>query len=172
MQTRHVNFPVGARPEESPVYAYNELFVPAPPERVWQWLVQAARWPEFYANARNIHLDGDAPELAAGTAFSWITFGVRVHTKIEELEPNRRLSWSGRGLGATAYHGWVIIPVAGGCRVITEETQQGLVASLGRAFLRRGLLKWHQRWLEGLARVAASGSPAALSSAALAAASA
>lgn len=39
--------------------------------------------------------------------------------------------------------------------VITEETQQGFIPSVGRFFLRGGLLKWHQRWLEGLGKVAA-----------------
>jgi hypothetical protein len=63
-------------------------------------------------------------------------------------------SWSGRGLGST-FHGWVIEPRDGGCAVVTEETQQGFVASAGRMFLRRGLLKWHPRWLEGLALVSA-----------------
>jgi hypothetical protein len=75
--------------------------------------------------------------------------GVRVHTTVEELVPYRR---SGRGGGGCAHHGWVIEPVNGGCLVVTEETQQGFVPSLGRFFLRRALLKWHQRWLEGLAR--------------------
>jgi hypothetical protein len=43
--------------------------------------------------------------------------------------------------------------------VITEETQQGFVASVGRWMLRRGLLRWHQRWLEGLGAVAATSLP-------------
>jgi hypothetical protein len=159
MDTENVIFPDGARPEQSPVFAHNELFIAAPPERVWPWLVRAVRWPEWYANARDVRVDGGG-DLAHGVRFDWITFGVRVHTKIEEMVLHRRLSWSGRGLGATAYHGWVIVPVEGGCKVITEETQRGFVASIGRAFLQRGLHKWHQRWLEGLARMAASGAPA------------
>jgi hypothetical protein len=61
---------------------------------------------------------------------------------------------------AAAYHGWVLRPCDGGCYVITEETQQGFVVSVGRAILRRGLLKWHQRWLEGLSSVAARSGPA------------
>ena len=47
-------------------------------------------------------------------------------------------------------------PGPGGCLVTTEETQQGFVPSVGRFLLRGGLLKWHQRWLEGLAKVAAA----------------
>lgn len=154
-----VNWPAQARPELAPVYAYNELLLKAPPERVWAWLVQATRWPEWYGNARDVRIADGGRELVPGVAFDWITFGVRVHTRIEEFEPNRRLAWSGKGLGSTAYHAWVIEPHGSGSRVITEEVQQGVVASAGRWFLRRGLLKWHQRWLEGLGRVAEAGWP-------------
>jgi hypothetical protein len=53
-------------------------------------------------------------------------------------------------------HTWLICPTPQGCTVITEEVQAGLVPSLGRLYLRRGLQQWHQRWLEGLAARAAS----------------
>jgi hypothetical protein len=153
-----VRFPDGKRRDESPVFARNELFLPAAPEAVWGWLLRAERWPEYYGNAKDIVVEG-GPDLALGTKFRWTTFGVRAHTVIEELVPFERLSWSGRGFGGTAYHGWVIAAAPGGCHVITEETQQGALVSLARAFLRRGLLTWHQRWLDGLGAVAAKGHP-------------
>jgi hypothetical protein len=149
-----VVFPDGKRREQSPIYTHNELFIAAPAERIMSALLRARDWPSHYANAKDIEIDGGAEELALGTTFHWTTFGVRVHTTIEEFVPNRRLAWSGHGLGSTAYHGWVIEPTGGGCLVITEETQQGFIPSLGRFFLRRELSKWHQRWLEGLASVA------------------
>jgi hypothetical protein len=157
----HVVFPEGKRPSESPIYTHNEFTIEAAPEQVWAWLIRAQRWPEWYGNAKDVELEGGAPDLALGTNFDWTTFGVRAHTRIEEFVPNRRLAWSGQGvLGATAYHGWVITPrEGGGCVVVTEETQQGIVPSVGRSFLRSGLVKWHQRWLEGLAKMAARGNP-------------
>ena len=151
-----VAFPEGKGRTESPIYTHNELFIAAPAERIFAALVRPTSWPAFYANAKNIVVDAETSELALGTLFHWTTFGVRVHTTIEELVPNRRLAWSGRALGSTAYHGWVIEPRPGGCLVTTEETQQGFVPSVGRFFLRGGLLKWHQRWLEGLAQVASA----------------
>lgn len=151
----NVLFPTGSSRHESPIYTLNELVIAAPPERIWPWLIRAGRWPEWYANARDVVIDGGGENLLPGVEFNWITFGVRVRTKVEEFVPNRRLSWSGRTLGSTAYHGWVLTPVAGGTRVVTEETQRGFVASLFRGLLRPGLRKWHQRWLEGLAEKAA-----------------
>jgi hypothetical protein len=151
-----VVFPKGQRKSESPIFAHNELFIAAPPARIFAALLHPMQWPTFYANAKNIEVEG-GPELTLGTLFHWTTFGVRVHTTVVEFVPNRRLAWSGRALGSTAYHGWVIEPRDGGCTVITEETQQGFIPWACRFFLIPGMLKWHQRWLEGLAKV--SGAP-------------
>jgi len=154
-------WPAGTEPEGAPVYTYNAIDVAAPPERVWAWLVRATTWPSYYDNASNIHFPGGGgPELALGARFTWRTFSVSVDTTVTELVPNERLAWRGKTVGGTGHHGWVIERTAGGCRVVTEETQRGIVPSLGRLFLRRGLLTQHQRWLEGLKRVAESGPPA------------
>ena len=99
-------------------------------------------------------IEGGGP-LALGTTFHWNTFGVRVHTVVEEFEPPHRLAWSGKAFGTSAYHGWVLEADGEGTRIVTEETQRGVVASVARLYLRRALHKHHQRWLEGLARVAA-----------------
>jgi hypothetical protein len=151
-----VRWPPGMEPEIAPVYTRNELEMEAPPVAVWRWLVRATAWPDWYANSRNVVIDGGGTDLAPGARFHWTTFHVRVHTVVEEFVPEERLAWSGKGLGARGYHGWVIEPRTTGCRVVTEETQHGLVPSLGRLYLRRGLLREHQRWLEGLARMARS----------------
>jgi len=154
-----VIWPADAHPDVCPVYSFNEIDTPAPPERVWAWLVRAERWPEFYGNAKNVKIPDGANEIKDGVLFSWTTFGVRANTTVVEYVPERRLTWTGKGLGATAYHGWVITPRGTGSHIVTEETQRGGIASLGRVFLRSGLHKWHQRWLEGLARMAEAGWP-------------
>ncbi len=154
-------WPDGSGPNGAPVYTYNELDVAAPPERVWAWLVRVTAWPSYYDNASNVRfVDGGGPDLALGTRFTWTTFNVTVDTTVTECEPHARLAWRGKTVGGGGYHGWVLLPSASGCRVVTEETQRGIVPSLGRWFLRRGLLTQHQRWLEGLARVAPGGMPA------------
>lgn len=153
-----VHWPPEHRPEGAPVFAVNEIPVAAPPARVWAWLVRPLTWPTYYRNAWNVRFeDGGGPELVLGSRFAWTTFYVRVTTTVVELEPHRRLAWSGRAPGGVGYHGWVIEPTADGCRVVTEETQRGLVPSLGRVVLRHGLEREHQRWLVGLARMAESG---------------
>ncbi len=153
-------WPADSRPEGAPVYTWNAIDVAAPPAPVWAWLVRAPRWPEYYDNASNVRfVAGGGPDLTLGSRFTWTTFNVTVDTTVTECVAPERLAWRAKTFGGGGYHGWVIQPTASGCRVITEETQRGLVPSLGRWFLRRGLLTQHQRWLEGLARVAPGGMP-------------
>jgi uncharacterized protein YndB with AHSA1/START domain len=155
-----IRWPPDLLPAESPVHTRNELRIRADPSVVWAWLVRAQEWPRWYSNCKDVRFQfKPGPDLAMGTRFSWTTFGVRVDTTVQEFVAPRRLAWRGSGLGACGYHAWVLEPLDGGCHVITEETQAGLVPSLARAFLRRGLLREHQSWLEGLARVARGGLP-------------
>jgi hypothetical protein len=48
---------------------------------------------------------------------------------------------------------------ATGCRVITEECQNGIVPKLAWWYLRPMLERGHQNWIESLKRVAEGGDP-------------
>lgn len=75
-------------------------------------------------------------------------------TQVTEFAPARRLAWSGSGPAAAGYHRWILTPTAdGGCLVVTEEVQTGLLPRLAAGRLRRSLHTNHQRWLEGLVEV-------------------
>jgi len=153
-------WPDDHRPDRCPVYSHNQLAIAAPLEVVWAYLVRAPRWPEFYSNALRVEIEGGADELALGATFRWTTFRLRVTTTVREFEPRRRLAWFGTGYGSSGYHTWTLDPDPGGCLVVTEETQRGLLPGLGRLYIRRALHRQHQAWLEGLARMSAGGTPA------------
>src|ERR1051326_3394460 len=138
MKSAFSDWPDKYKPEHSPVYSYNELEISADPMIIWAWLIRAQLWPNWYVNAKNVYIDsGPLLDLALGSVFSWNTFGIRVRTKVEIFEPMHRLAWSGARLGSSGYHCWIIEPRSGSCRVITEETQQGIIPSLGRWLLDR-----------------------------------
>jgi hypothetical protein len=150
-------------PEDMPlqnavVSVRNEIVIPAPPSRVWQWLCRAARWPEWYSNCAWVRFrDNAGPDLQLNTAFVWKTFGVRVRSLVRVFEPYRELGWDAKSFGLRAYHGWELEPVANGCRVVTEEKQIGPLTTMGRWYLRGALLREHQNWLESLHRMSISG---------------
>ena len=159
MKDEGYEWPDSQHPDRCPVSSRNELLIAAPAAHIWAWLVRARRWPEFYGNAHRVEIEGDADELTAGATFRWTTFHLRVQTTVREFEPCRRLAWFGAGYGSSGYHTWTLEPQGEQCLVVTEETQRGLLPSLGRLYIRGALHRQHEAWLEGLARMAAGGMP-------------
>jgi hypothetical protein len=97
------------------------------------------------------------PQLTLGSEFSWITFGAPVTTVVTEFAPPLRLAWTGRGLGSSGHHAWLLNPLPTGCQIITEETQRGRTVRVVRPVLTPAMRSMHQRWVEGAAKIAESG---------------
>jgi hypothetical protein len=146
-----VTWPKGYAPEQVAFHVVNRLGCRQPPESIWQRLVHAAGWPSFYANAKNVRVEGGAA-LAKGARFTWTTFGFNLQSEVITCEPTGKLTWLATGFGIKACHAWLIEPTADGCTITTEETQIGWMAYVGKPFIPGGVYKWHQRWLEGLAK--------------------
>lgn len=146
-------------PEEQPrgaqVFAHNERIVPAPPERVWNLLVEAQGWSEFYANAHFVELaDPRQHRLQSGSVFRWFTFGFPLTSEVSPCKRPLRIGWRWWCRGAHGYHGWLIEPHALGTRIITEETQRGVLPGLTRPIMQPLLWLAHNYWLRQLARQA------------------
>jgi hypothetical protein len=142
-------------PAASPVFSHNEIRTSLPPERLWPVLIDAVDWPRWYSNARKVSVGSGQRRLGDGTTFRWTTFGLRVTSTVREFVPPSRLAWDGRALGSRGYHRWEIRSTGdGGSVIVTEEVQRGFAVRLIAPFMRRGLHRQHQRWLEGLVRVA------------------
>jgi hypothetical protein len=112
------------------------------------------------SNARLVrHLDGPWPEIELSSRWRWLSFGAFVTSEVVEYQPEERLAWSAKELGGSGHHGWVLRGEAGGTFVHTEETQRGFGIQLVKPALRPLMVRFHQRWLEGLSRVASEGPP-------------
>jgi hypothetical protein len=147
-----VKWPDGLSPAENPINVSNEIELSVPPSFVWAKLIKAPLWPDWYRNADEVFLVGNGDELFEGARFTWRTFGIRLDSVVLEFIPQERIAWLATAPGVRAYHAWLITPQGLGCRVLTEETQSGLVARLGRLVFPGRMEMWHQRWLEGLAQ--------------------
>ena len=154
MSGANIHWPEQFIPSRSPVHVVNRLDMPAPPAAVWSKLIAAAAWPLWYANSANVRIEGGAGQLSAGSRFRWRTFGFSLDTVVQEFEPPQRIAWLATAPGIRAYHAWLITPQREGCSVVTEETQHGIVARVGRVLFPGRMERWHQRWLEGLSQQA------------------
>jgi hypothetical protein len=157
-----ISWPEEHTPERSAFHAVNELRMPAEPAVVFAWICRPDLWPTYYSNAKFIkHLGGPWPKLELGSRFRWWSFGAFVTSQVVEYEPPERIAWDAKVLGGRGHHGWVLWPEAGGTFVRTEETQKGPGIQVVKPALRPMMVRLHQRWLEGLSRVAAEGQPPA-----------
>jgi len=157
-QSFEIQWPDYNHPKNCPIHVRNELEVDGAQEHVWAWLIRATLWPTWYANAANVKiLNSEGPDLEKNSRFRWKTMGAAVNCKVVEYIPNERIAWSGRAYGIDVYHAWALMPSKGGCRVLTEETQRGLFASLSKGFLPNRMFRAHQLWLECIETKAKSG---------------
>ena len=154
-----IRWPEGYAPGRAGVHVHNELEMPVSPESIWPWLVRAELWPTWYSNSKDVEVEGGGPDLSPGSSFRWTTFGVRLRSKVEEFVPRERLAWSADAAGVHAYHVWLIEARSSGCFVVTEESQNGLLARLSNLMRPGNVGRRHQEWLEGLLRKARGGPP-------------
>lgn len=144
-------YPTKFEPSNSPVFVRNEIEINSSPENVWFWIASATTWSEWYFNASKIQiLNQQSNLLLPGTKFNWRTFGANVQSEVKEFVPYQRLAWDAKATGLSAYHAWLIIPTAKGCKVITEETQHGWLCRLAKFLMPNRTYTYHQIWLEGL----------------------
>jgi len=146
-------WPDKEHPRGAHVFAHNERIVPAPPERVWDLIVAAQGWSDFYANAQFVELvDPQQHRLRHGSVFRWVTFGFPLTSEVAPCEPPGLIGWRWWRTGAHGYHVWLLEPHEFGTRIVTEETQLGIGPRLLRPIMRRALPLGHGYWLRQLAR--------------------
>ncbi len=145
-----INWPERYLPGKTAVFVNNQITIPAPVSAVWQTLIRAEEWPVWYPNSAEIHFVSHAgPDLRDRSRFRWNTYGSRISCKVLEFEPQRRLGWNAHGIGVDAYHAWLLTPLDdGGTHVLTQETQNGWLARLGKRLMPERMERKHQQWLE------------------------
>ena len=118
----------------APVVGADEIEISAEPELVWDVLTAFDGWPTWNPDIVSISMHGD---VAVGAVFRWKAGPGTITSTIQEVDPPRKITWTGRTFGIRAVHVWWLEPSDGATTVLTEESYEGLVAR----FLRRRLQK-------------------------------
>jgi uncharacterized protein YndB with AHSA1/START domain len=146
-----ISWPLGHAPASAMVFAHNMVDIAATPETVWSLLVDCDAWPRWYMRCSDVSVLRGGPLLSANSKFRFKTLGVYFEPDIETFEPARMLVWRAKApAGTSGAHAWYIEPTPGGCRVITEEAQRGLLLFFLRSRTRSMLLTSHEEWLQSL----------------------
>jgi hypothetical protein len=151
LRSSEIHWPAGHTPPDADLFAHNELLIHAPCSIVWQHLVQAQTWPEWYPNSHNVKLlNSTDGKLHKDTQFSWDTFGVHIESQVHEFALDSRIGWFGQGTGMDAYHTFLLLRTPDGCRVVTEEVVRGPGAVEFHKKDPDAMHRGHDLWLSAL----------------------
>lgn len=131
----------------APAIARHEIMINASSEIVWQILADINHWPIWYPTVSKSKLEG---RLQPGSIFRWTSGGTAIVSTLKEVEPQRRMSWTGKALGTQAIHVWVLEPDEKGVLVRTEESFDGWLVRLLEGMMQKMLDTSLQTWLEQL----------------------
>lgn len=134
--------------QQAPVRVVAERSIAAPADLVWSVLTDLDGWVRWNPDVTRMEWNG---RLEPGAGFRWKAGGVSIVSRLREVVPSRRIVWTGRTMGIRAVHAWVIGPGEDGVLVRTEESFEGLVATLLAAPLRRMLTRSLVAGLDALA---------------------
>ncbi|MEM9602866.1 MAG: SRPBCC domain-containing protein [Pseudomonadota bacterium] len=112
--------------------------VAAPPEVVWQVLMDTAAYPEW--NPVFIAVDGDYVEGASvvNTVRDPSVSETDMRAKVRTVSAAAELRQSGGMPGIITFdHRWLLEPIDGGTRIVQHETDRGI-----------GLWFWNSDWIE------------------------
>ncbi|HZS24771.1 MAG TPA: SRPBCC family protein [Gaiellaceae bacterium] len=126
--------------ESAPVIVRRSATVAAPPAVVWALLAGIEDWPRWQHEVEYARLSGP---LEPGTTFRWKAGRFGIRSRLEEVEPERSIGWSGGALGVHARHSYRLEPAEGGTLVSSEESWSGLLPRVlpgrSRVLLERGV---------------------------------
>jgi hypothetical protein len=154
LRSSEIHWPAGHAPADADLFAHNELLIHASCSIVWQHLVQAQSWPEWYPNSHNVKLlNSSDGRLHQNTQFSWDTFGVHIQSHVHEFVLDSRIGWFGEGTDLDAYHTFLLLKAPEGCRVVTEEVVRGPGAVEFRKKDPNAMHRSHDLWLSSLRQI-------------------
>jgi uncharacterized protein YndB with AHSA1/START domain len=104
--------------QNAPVISRDEILIDSPLSTVWGLHTDISSWSEWLPDIDSSTMEGP---LEVGTVFHWQTFGLSIESTIREIEPPRRIVWSGPAQGITAIHLWTMTPSENGVRVHTRS---------------------------------------------------
>ena len=132
---------------QAPAVASDEIFIEASSETVWALQTDVNSWPRWRSDVSRAELEGG---FEVGSVFRWRSGGLGVVSTVGEVEPGRRLGWTGRALGTRAAHTWTFEAREGGVLVLTEESFEGWLVRPLKGTMRKTLEGSLRTWLSDL----------------------
>jgi uncharacterized protein YndB with AHSA1/START domain len=122
----------------APARASGEALIDADPETVFSVISAIAAWPSWNPDVKSAELDGP---VEPGTVFRWKAGPSSLTSTLQVVDPPHEIVWTGRTMGIKAIHVFRFEARDGGTLARSEESWEGLIASLLKRWSRRTLAK-------------------------------
>jgi len=153
--SQEIVWPLDYEPSVSKFFVHNEIEINASPEIVWNILINAGEWENYYDGASDLVLSNNTSGfLNESSVFTWKTMGLDFKSTIKEFKPPYRLAWESNKDVIDGYHAWLIIPTENGSKLITSEAQHGFMTLPQKLFVPNKLHGLHDTWLSEIKRIA------------------
>ena len=122
----------------APATADGELRIDADPETVFEVISGIDRWPSWNPDVRSVRVEG---QVQPGTVFRWKAGPSSLTSTLRVVDPPREIAWTGTTMGIKAVHVFRFRASDGGTMARSEESWEGLIASLLKGYSRKTLDK-------------------------------
>ena len=122
----------------APATAQGELQIAADPQTVFAVLSAIDQWASWNPDIKSVTLQGP---VQPGTGFRWKSGPSTLTSTLQVVDPPQEIGWTGRTMGIKAVHVFRFQGRDGGTLARSEESWEGVLASLLKGYSRRSLDK-------------------------------
>jgi uncharacterized protein YndB with AHSA1/START domain len=122
----------------APATARGELQIAADPQTVFAVLSAIDQWPSWNPDIKSVELQGP---VRPGTVFRWKSGPSSLTSALQVVDPPNEIAWTGTTMGIKAVHVFRFQANDSGTLARSEESWEGLIASLLKGYSRKSLDK-------------------------------
>jgi len=123
---------------DAPATAEGELQIDADPRTVFSVISAIDQWPSWNPDVRSVTLQGP---VQPGAVFRWKSGPSSLTSTLQVVDPPHEIAWTGTTMGIKAVHVFRFQASDGGTLARSEESWQGMLASLLKGYSRKTLDK-------------------------------
>ena len=123
---------------DAPATAEGELQIATDPQTVFAVISAVDQWRSWNPDVKSVTLRGP---VQPGTVFRWKSGPSTLTSTLQVVDPPREIAWTGTTMGIKAVHVFRFQANNGGTLARSEESWQGLLASLLKGYSRKTLDK-------------------------------
>jgi uncharacterized protein YndB with AHSA1/START domain len=131
----------------APATAEGESRIDADPQTVFAVISAIDQWPSWNPDIKSVTVRGP---VQPGTRFRWKSGPSTLTSTLQVVDPPHEIAWTGTTMGIKAVHLFRFQASDGGTLAHSEESWEGLIASLLKGYSRRTLDKGIHSILEHL----------------------